>query len=140
MRLMSVAYTEPAVVQQIKTATRRKGWWLNKNGQRLLLPGDQLTLCRKVMGRKAGEPLVRIVDVEIIDVRREPLSALLDPIYGPAEVALEGFPGMPPEEFIDRFFIQAQKMHIDDEITRIQWEYLPSALTTPARPTHLAIA
>ena len=47
-RLMSVAFTEAAVRNRSKTVTRRKGWLFLK-------PGDRLTLCRKVMGRKAGE-------------------------------------------------------------------------------------
>jgi hypothetical protein len=33
-----------------------------------------LTLCRKVMGRKPGEPLIRICDVEVLQVVRQPLS------------------------------------------------------------------
>lgn len=46
-RLMSVSLTEDAVVARTKTVTRRMGW-------RDLKPGDRLTLCRKVMGRKRG--------------------------------------------------------------------------------------
>ncbi len=48
-RLMSVAFTEQAVRDRAKTVTRRKGWLFLTTGQRL-------TLCRKVMGRKPGEP------------------------------------------------------------------------------------
>jgi hypothetical protein len=55
-RLMSVAFTEDAMRRRAKTVTRRKGWTF-------LVPGERITLCRKVMGRKAGEPLVRITDV-----------------------------------------------------------------------------
>ena len=53
-RLMSVAFTEDAVRARRKTVTRRKGWWEDKRGRRILQPGDRLTLCRKVMGRKPG--------------------------------------------------------------------------------------
>ena len=49
-RLMSVSHTERAVVERRKTVTRRLGW-------RFLKPGDHLTLCRKVMGRRNCEPL-----------------------------------------------------------------------------------
>ena len=63
-RLMSVAFTEHAVRDRSKTVTRRLGWLFTK-------PGDRLTLCRKVMGRRKGEPLVRIAEVEIVSVRRE---------------------------------------------------------------------
>jgi hypothetical protein len=123
-RLMSVAFTEQAVRDRIKTVTRRKGWTFLK-------PGDQLTLCRKVMGRKPGEPLEQIVDVEVVSVRREPLRPLLRPGYGVEEMAREGFPGLDPVEFIRTYFVEAQRMHVDDEVTRIEWRYLD----TPANPT-----
>ncbi|HEY2086315.1 MAG TPA: hypothetical protein VGH54_09850 [Mycobacterium sp.] len=117
-RLMSVAFTEDAVRRRAKTVTRRKGWLFLK-------PGDRLTLCRKVMGRKKGEPLVRIVDVQVVSVRREPLSALtMDLTYGQNEVSYEGFPDMSPEDFVDEFFVKAQRMHVEDVVTRVEWRYL----------------
>lgn len=123
---MSVAFTEQAVLARAKTVSRRKGWWEDKAGRRILRPGDRLTLCRKVMGRKAGEPLVRIAEVEVYDVRREPLSDLLysGTEYGPREMAAEGFPGLDPAEFIRRYFIEAQGMDPDDLVTRIEWRYI----------------
>jgi hypothetical protein len=114
-RLMSVAFTEAAVRDRSKTVTRRKGW-------ANLEPGDFLTLCRKVMGRKPGEPLVRICDVEVVDVRRERLDAIT-----PDEVAREGFPGMDPHTFIAEFFWFAQGIPADSEVTRIEWRYLDGA-------------
>lgn len=119
---MSVAFTEDAVRARTKTVTRRKGWLFLK-------PGDRLTLCRKVMGRKPDEPLVRIVDVEVISARREPLSLLTTevfgiPVYGAREVRLEGFPDLHPRQFVQRFFIDAQGMSVDDDVTRIEWRYL----------------
>lgn len=119
---MSVSFTEQAVVERRKTVTRRKGWWLDKRGCRLLVPGDRLTLCRKVMGRKPGEPLVRLCEVEVVSVRREPLA-----VIGRADVAREGFPGMHPSEFIQRFFVDAQGVAGTDEVTRIEWRYLELA-------------
>jgi hypothetical protein len=125
---MSVAFTEDAVVERRKTVTRRKGWWLNKTGDRLLLPGNTLTLCRKVMGRKPGEPLVRLAEVEVIDVRREPLNLLLDSdAYGQQEMTLEGFDGMPPATFLWRYFIDEQGMSADSVVTRIEWRYLDTS-------------
>lgn len=118
-RLMSVTYTKDAVYRRAKTVTRRKGWWEDKHDRRLLKPGDHLTLCEKVMGRKPGEELVRIADVEVVDVRRELLEEITD-----EEVALEGFPGMSREEFMERFFLAAQGIQPGDEITRIQWVYV----------------
>lgn len=125
-RLMSVSFTEQAVVERRKTVTRRKGWWLDRRGRRILAAGDQLVLCRKVMGRRPGEPLVRICRVEVVDVRRERLDALLtDPAYGSDEVSREGLPGMPAADFVSRFFVTAQRIPSDAEITRIEWRYLP---------------
>ena len=125
---MSVAFTEQAVRDRTKTVTRRKGWWLDKNGRRLVKPGDRITLCRKVMGRKKGEPLDRICDVEIVSVRREPLRRLTDDLdYGFAETTREGFPeGRPahfPSWFIERYFT-SQGINPDDFVTRIEWRYL----------------
>lgn len=121
---MSVAFTEQAVIERRKTVTRRKGWLFVK-------PGDRLTLCRKVMGRKPGEPLVRIAEVEVVDVRREPLRRMLDDTeYGFDETAREGFPGTHPAVFVERYFIDAQGMKADDEVTRIEWRYLDGEAAT----------
>lgn len=129
-RLMSVAFTEQAVIERRKTVTRRKGWQFIK-------PGDRITLCRKVMGRKKGEPLVRLAEVEVVDVRRETLDLLASPDYGDRaaeayawdEVAREGFPHMGPALFVHRFFVKAQRMEPDDEVTRIEWRYLDDSPT-----------
>lgn len=120
-RLMSVAFTEQAVVERRKTVTRRKGWWTDKNGRRILNPGDRLTLCRKVMGRKPGEPLVRLAEVEVVDVRREPLSFVC---VDERETEREGFPGMSGGEFIRRYFMEAQGISASDDVTRIEWRYI----------------
>ncbi len=121
-RLMSVAFTEQAVRDRRKTVTRRRGW-------AFLKPGDKLTLCRKVMGRRKGEPLVRIAEVEVVSVGRQPLDLLAppvgDPAYGAEEMAREGFPGMDPREFIRKYFVEAQGMDPAATVTRIEWKYLP---------------
>jgi hypothetical protein len=114
-RLMSVTLTEQAVRDRRKTVTRRLGWTHLK-------PGEQITLCRKVMGRKKAngtvEPLVRITEVEIVSVRREPLSSI-----GPGETALEGLPDMTPDAFVE-FFCKAMRCTPDTAVTRIEWRYL----------------
>jgi hypothetical protein len=115
-RLMSVAFTEDAVRARTKTVTRRKGWTFLK-------AGDQLTLCRKVMGRKKGEPLVKVAEVEVVSVRREPLDWAIF-AYGPSEMAREGFPDLDPREFVRRYFVEAQGMGEHDTVTRIEWRYL----------------
>lgn len=115
---MSVALTEQAVRGRRKTVTRRLGW-------ANLKPGERLTLCRKVMGRKhrdgTVEPLVRIVDVEVVAVRREPLSSI-----GPGETALEGFPDMTGGAFVG-FFCEHMRCTPDTPVTRIEWRYLDAA-------------
>lgn len=127
-RLMSVAFTEQAVRDRTKTVTRRKGWWTDKRGNHLVKPGDRITLCRKVMGRKKGEPLERICDVEIVSVRREPLNAMLTDLdYGFDEIEREGMKSLDvhyPSVFIERYFTDAQGMSVTDDVTRIEWRYL----------------
>lgn len=111
-RNMSVSLTETAVRARTKTVTRRNGW-------RFLTPGTRLMLCRKVMGRRAGEPLVRIVEVEVESVRRERLDAITVD-----DVAAEGFPDWTPGEFVEFFCRTHKGVRPDTEITRIQWRYL----------------
>jgi hypothetical protein len=110
-RLMSVSLTEPQVVTRTKTVTRRLGWLMLK-------PGDRLTLCRKVMGRKKGEPLVRVAEVEVVSVRRERLDAItID------DVVSEGF-GMSPSGFVEFFCRTHKGCGPDTIVTRIEWRYL----------------
>jgi hypothetical protein len=122
---MSVAMTTDAVIERRKTVTRRRGWWLDKNERRLLKVGDRLTLCRKVQGRKPGEPIERLAEVEVISVEREHLSNVTHfPDYGAVEMEREGFPGMDPARFINDYFVDAQGFDPDDLVTRIEWRYL----------------
>lgn len=109
-RLMSVALTEAAVLDRSKTVTRRLGW-------RFAKAGDRVTLCRKVMGRK-GEPLVRLAEVELVDVRREMLAAVTR-----ADVEREGFPGWSPLQFA-QFFTDHMGGDLWQEVTRLEWRYL----------------
>jgi len=110
-RLMAVSLTEQQVRARTKTVTRRAGW-------RMLRPGDRLTLCKKVMGRRRGEPLDRIALVEVISVRREPLNAIT-----PADVAAEGFPQWTPAQFV-AFFCHTHRCQPGSEVARIEWRYL----------------
>lgn len=120
-RLMSVSMTKQAVIERRKTVTRRKGWLHAE-------PGMRLTLCEKVMGRRKGEPLIRVAEVQILSARREPLGLVLptwgDPAYGVAEMILEGFPGLDPAEFIRCYFTEPQGITARDDITRVEWVYL----------------
>jgi len=124
-RLMSVALTEQAVVERRKTVTRRLGWWEDKNGRRILKVGDRLTLCRKVMGRKAGEPLVRLAEVEVVDIRREPLDAITA-----SDVLREGFGPLGAQWFVE-FFTHEMRCTADSLVTRIEWRYITTLEVTP---------
>jgi hypothetical protein len=109
---MAVSLTESQVRERTKTVTRRLGW-------RMLHVGDQLTLCRKVMGRRPGEPLERIAAVQVTSVRRERLDAITS-----AEVAAEGFPQITPAQFISFFCRTHRGCTPGTEVTRIEWRYL----------------
>lgn len=126
-RLMSVTLTEDAVVARRKTQTRRLGWLHAR-------VGDELDLCRKVMGRKKGDPLVRLARVRITEVRREPLDTITS-----EEVELEGFtaadwslpapggwvrPSPTPAEWFVRYFSHHMRCDEATEVTVITWEYL----------------
>lgn len=111
-RLMAVSLSETAVHSRVKSVTRRLGW-------SYLTPGTQLTLCRKVMGRKRGEPLVRIADVEVVAVSRERLDAITA-----QDCALEGFAHLTPAQFVEFFCATHRGCTPASLITRIQWRYL----------------
>jgi hypothetical protein len=119
-RLMSVSLTEAAVVERRKSVTRRIGW-------QFLKAGERLTLCRKVMGRRQGEPIVRLAEVEVVSVRRERLSQTTHD-----DVIREGFPDLTPSEFV-WFFCDHFGTKPYDEVTRIEWRYL-DAPPPPAKP------
>ena len=124
---MSVALTEPAVVNHAKTVTRRLGW-------RSLKPGDRLILCRKVQGRRRGDgtvdPLVRLAEVEVVSVRQERLWDItaddvaregVDPgVF--SEWHSENTPPTPHEWVI--WFCEQMNVQPDQVVTRIEWRYL----------------
>lgn len=114
-RLISFAMTTQQVRDRQKTVTRRLGWARSK-------PGERLTGCEKVQGRKRRDgtvdPLVRICDVELVDVRREPLDSIT-----PEDVDREGFPGWTPEQFV-AFFCEHMNCTPDTLVTRLEFRYL----------------
>lgn len=110
-RLMEVAHTALLVRNRVKTVTRRAGW-------QMLKPGDQLTLCPKVRGRRPGEELERIVTVDVVSVTRELLGAITA-----GDVAAEGFPEMTVAEFVEFFCATHKGVAADDQVTRIEWRY-----------------
>lgn len=117
---MSVSHTEAAVRDRTKTVTRRLGW-------RFLKVGDRLTLCRKVMGRKPGEPLVRIAEVEVVSVRREPLLCITledaEREGVPAAEWATGYWAYGPLEWAE-WFARTMGCHVGSDVTRIEWQYI----------------
>ena len=117
MRLMSFALTTPQFRARTKSVTRRLGW-------RGAKPGDRVMGIEKGQGLKRGERVVRLGEIVLREVWREPLRDLLElPWLGEREVALEGFPGMTPEEFV-AMFCKANDCTPDTEVTRIAFRYV----------------
>jgi hypothetical protein len=115
VRNISFSLTSPQFLQGRKDVTRRLGWLYLKTG-------DILMACEKCMGRRPGEPLVRLGPLEVLSVRREPLSDLLkDPAYGREECRREGFPEMSPEEFVAFFCRTHPPCTRDTPVTRIEF-------------------
>ncbi|MCB0968285.1 MAG: hypothetical protein KDB37_15745 [Ilumatobacter sp.] len=70
-----------------KTVTRRK-----VDSWQTLKPGDGLILIEKGMGLPKGAKQVVLCEVEVVDVRVEPISLMSSDVrYGRQEIALEGF-------------------------------------------------
>lgn len=121
MRNISCSLTTAQVHARTKTVTRRLGW-------EFLKAGDRLQVCEKCMGRRHGEPLVKLAVVEVVSVRRELLAEMMvRDSYGKEECIKEGFPEMTPEEFCE-FFVQSHggspKTCYTSTITRVEWRYL----------------
>lgn len=118
MRNISYSLTEPQFLDHSKDVTRRMGW-------KMLKVGDRLQGCRKCMGRKPGEPLVKLGVVEVVSVRREKLRVMTDNLnYGFAECKREGFPNMTPRQFVEFFCASHKGCTRNTVITRIEFKYV----------------
>ena len=121
-RRMSVSLTLDAVRARTKTVTRR-----HPDTWQTLHPGDRLTLIEKGMGLPKGARQVVVAEVEVVDVRVEPIG-----MVSADEVTREGFGDLlSPWEFI-RFWCESHHMpaplHHWDSLEvlcrRIEWRYL----------------
>ncbi len=118
MRNISFSLTEPQFLDGSKDVTRRLGW-------KMLKVGDRLQGCRKCMGRKPGEPLVKLGVVEVVSIRREKLRAMNDNLnYGFAECKREGFPEMTPRGFVNFFCESHRGCTPETTITRIEFKHI----------------
>lgn len=105
---MSFFLTTPQILAGTKTVTRRLGW-------AFLKPGERFCAVEKCQGLKAGEHVNRLAECEVVSVRRERLDAITA-----ADVALEGFPDLTPEAFVD-LFCRANRCESEIEVTRIEF-------------------
>ena len=114
-RNMSFYMTTIQMMGEWKDVTRRLGWLFAK-------PGDIINACVKCQGLKKGEKIEKICQIQIVSVRREPLSAITQ-----EEVTREGFPGKTVEWFIE-MFCDANKCTGSTEVTRIEFKYIKEGL------------
>jgi hypothetical protein len=117
-RNISFSLTKEQFRNQTKTVTRRLGW---KN----LKAGTILCVVEKAQGLKKGEKVVKMGLIRVVNVRIEWLYELTDDLeYGKAEVIKEGFPEMTPAQFFGFFVDHHDFDYTEDEVTRIEFEYL----------------
>lgn len=123
---MSCSMTVDAVRARTKTVTRRHvDTWRN------LKPGDRLTLIEKGMGLPKGARQVVLAEVEVVDVRVEPIG-----LADADEAALEGFAGWTGIEFVE-FWLKGHgypttvpvrgtiaRPNLTVPCRRIEWRYL----------------
>lgn len=119
---MSAFYTTEQVIEGVKDVTRRLGW-------ADLKPGDRFWLVHKGQGLKKGEKIHRLRFAECVSAEWELLADLL-PSTGRRttaecvrEVEREGFPGMSPGEFADRF-CRHMGCKLGDIVRRIEFKYV----------------
>ena len=110
-RNISFAMTTPQIVARQKTVTRRFGWWFLKEG-------DRLNGVKKAMGLKKGEKIERLCEIEVVSVRKEPLSAITQ-----ADVIAEGFPDWTPQDFVD-FLVKHYRCDPSKPVNRIEFRYV----------------
>jgi hypothetical protein len=115
MRNISFSLTTAQLRAREKTVTRRLGWWGLKQG-------ELLQAVERSRGLKRGEKVKRICVIRVVSARVEPLNRVaLDREYGEKEMALEGFPGMNPADFL-RLFADARDYAVP--VNRIEFEYV----------------
>jgi len=116
MRNISFALTTAQIRNRTKRVTRRIGW-------QNLKVGDHLQACVKCQGLKPGEHPIKLAEILVVNVRREPLARMFDEPYGTSEAKLEGFPHLTGEGFA-RMFAEEMQCFFGADVTRIEFEYL----------------
>jgi hypothetical protein len=138
MRNISFSETTAKFRAHRKHITRRfslrpNSFWKN------LKPNEHLMGIEKGQGLKKGEKVVRLEEITILQVNREPLDEIInnpirgtpenirliyEPVRGrrPTETTLEGFPELSPRSFVN-FFCAMNNCGPGTEITRILFDY-----------------
>lgn len=117
---MSFMLTTAQIQARTKTVTRRDGW-------KMLKAGDLLCAVEKSQGLGKGGKIRRLATIRVTSVRRERLDEMLsNTSWGFDECAREGFPNMPPSEFVTFFCNSHRGITPSSEITRIEFEYVGS--------------
>jgi hypothetical protein len=126
MRRMSFSMTTEAMLAKRKTVTRRLGW-------ASVRPGELILAVDKCMGLKKGEKAKRLHVIRVSAVRRERLDRMTaDDRYGRSELRFEGYGPRTtlttPKQFVDRL-CTSLSIKPDQEVTRIQFAFVPFSLT-----------
>lgn len=113
MRQISFALTTEQIRTQTKTVTRRLGWTN-------LTPGTLLQPIVKGQGIPKGGQVEKIgAPIRVVNVRREPLAAILE---NADDCRKEGFPDFLPGDFC-AMFCDHHPVSVYDLVTRIEFEY-----------------
>lgn len=114
-RNISFALTTRQFIAGTKDVTRRMGWVFLK-------VGDELCAVEKSQGLGKGGKIKRLGMIRVVSVRREQLCKIvLDMKYGWQECRREGFPKMPPGDFMGFFCKSHRGCRHTDVITRIEF-------------------
>ena len=122
MRNMSFRHTKKQILEQTKTVTRRLGW-------RFLKRFDLVQPVERTMGLKKGEKVKKLgPPIRIVSVRREWLWDMKK-----EDVAREGFKGFTLAKFM-YLFCRINDCEVDQEVTRIEFEYTKPSEAKEAKP------
>lgn len=113
MRNISFQLTTKQIRDRSKDVTRRLRWLKLK-------AGDRLQGCVKCMGLKPGEKIQKLAVIEVVSVKREPLTAI---VGYPNDCEREGFPELSCSEFIG-MFCNHMKAKPETVVARIEFKYV----------------
>lgn len=126
MRNGSFYHTQEQILAGAKTVTRRMGWANRK-------AGDLVMAIVKGQGLPKGGTAQRLRIIRLKSTGFEPLDTIT-----PADVILEGFPGMTTGEFV-KMFCKMNRCLAIDLVNRIELEYVERHFNTYDSVTKAAI-